>query len=1175
MLYKLIYFNFITLLLLIPSVYLKLSKSDPGENTFYEEELENRHEISENEKEGMVDQKIYKKMGEYDVVVVQHYYHYNVDQYRNISGHVDYDLKKKPYKPKSHGGRIYYSIHHHYYYWLVDCQPPHNCKPPYCKPPPCKPHPPCTTLPPPTCEPCPPPTTCEPLETTSRVITPFTTPTNKPTPNGTTSRRTTPRKTTPRKTTPRRTTPKKTTPTEKPTPEETTPIKTTTPEEPTPEVTTPRRTTSRRTTPRRTTPRRTTPKKTTPTEKPTPEETTPIKTTTPEEPTPERTTSRKTTPRRTTPRKTTPRKTTPRKTTPRKTTPRKTTPPEESTPEVTTPRRTTSRRTTPRRTTPRRTTPRKTTPPEEPTPEVTTPRKTTPRKTTPKRTTPTEKPTPEGTTPIKTTPTKKPTTTQKKTTTKKTTPNETTKKTTPSTTTTSFNNCEEIRDFYLGRYESTIVVNVTKYPSPERCEECYKETFDHKVYNRYKYFENLTDERTVKFIDKLNEMSESYLKKSTIRNYLKQKLTTFSTFTKYNSYRKYGEYYYYTVQSSLKNHFVLKRSLEYDGKGETFFDVNLMDPSGRTSLVDYMFSSNNKYMAYLLSVDRKYFNTIRFKYTSGEDMEDVLENVILSKMAFAYDGYGFFYSALVNEDGKIVSDFSSKQIYHSLFYHRMGTLQKEDVLVASYQNEKNMFVNGVVSGDGRYLFVYYFSGIGRSKNMIYYYPLESIKKDQIKGKLNLKNLFTNFDAYYQVVYSDKTYIDVLTTKYTSTGHVIRVKFSEVGKGPSKWKKIIKSHPSMVLQYVKPVGEKYYIAKYLNLFTNVFYIYERNTGKYITELSIEKGRASFVFSSIKTNKFFIKISSLKIPQIIYTGDLSELKNNNQNVTLNIFGHVKIKGITESSFVTEKLMYTSKDGTEVPMLIYYRKGISLNGKNPLILEAFGSYGAGTLPEYNPAVLLFSNHFRGIYAVAAVRGSGDYGEDWHEQGKLHNKHNTFEDFISATEFLIRSNYTRPSKLAIHGVKEGGLLTTVVSRRRPELYGSVVTQIAPLDLLNNDSYTNSPSWRSEFGDLSKRSDFENLLSYSPLHNLQMPNRPIQWPCTLLTGELVNNKVFTTHTLKYVAELYNTLKSGIKHQRNPVFVRISKDRGFHKYVDAEQKVEELVDIFAFIKETLNIKWRY
>uniref|UniRef100_A0AAF5DRX9 Prolyl endopeptidase n=2 Tax=Strongyloides stercoralis TaxID=6248 RepID=A0AAF5DRX9_STRER len=780
----------------------------------------------------------------------------------------------------------------------------------------------------------------------------------------------------------------------------------------------------------------------------------------------------------------------------------------------------------------------------------------------------------ESTTTLKPSKPPKPSTPQKP----KTTPKGTTTTTTElirTSTTTKYENCESMKEFYFGRYESTIKINVTKYPKLEKCETCYNTIFGKTIYNRYQYLENLEDVRTQKFIHQVNSMTKSYLQKSTIRKYIDNKITTFATFDQYEAFRKYGEYYYYIYRYGLKNQSVIMRTTEYDTKGTVFFDLNKYDTTKKTKLEGYTFSLNNKHMAYLFSVDNNKLMTIKFKNSDGEDMDDILENVVLSNIDFAFNERGFFYSAFTDEDGNIISTLhNNKTVYHSLLYHKMGGEQKDDVIITVCKDE-DVLVKGSVSEDGKYLFVYFYNGLDMNFNKVLYYPLYNINENKITKEIILKKLFSKYDATYKIITSDKKYVYVLTTKDASTGRVIRVKFSETNKESKNWKTLVNSDPKMKLQKVVAAGEKYLLLQYLDHFTDVIYIHDIITGKRITELDLMRGDIQFISSSIHHSRFFIKMSNQVVPQRIYSGNLVELTKTNKKVKLNAFVDTKIKNIYENKFVIKTVYFESTSNVQVPILIFHRADLKYNSKNPLLLEAYGSYGIPSLPSYDAPILMFVNHFNGIYAVAGVRGGGEYGSEWHDHGKLHMKQNSFDDFIAATEYLINNNYTRPSKLAIHGVADGGLLAAVVSRRRPELYGSVISQIGLFDMLTKNELTMTETWKQEYGDLDNKEDFNYLLSYSPIHNLEMPHRPVQFPCTLLIGETQPNKVFATNTLKYTAEVYNTIQKGIKHQRNPVFAKIVEQVGYRRGKDVDEKIEEAVDIFSFIKETLNIKWKY
>nr|ACH87625.1 prolyl-oligopeptidase [Strongyloides ratti] len=692
------------------------------------------------------------------------------------------------------------------------------------------------------------------------------------------------------------------------------------------------------------------------------------------------------------------------------------------------------------------------------------------------------------------------------------------------------NECEKNELYFRNRYNSLIRINVTTYPIIERCNTCSKIVFGKKIWNHYEYLENLQGKKTLEFVKNLNKISNKYLNQISIRSYIKRKIVQYYNYGKHSLFSKHGEYYYYTYKPPKKDHAILLRKYKYYYRGEVVFDVDKFDKTGKTSTKSISLPKNGKYIALLLSVNGSDWGTIRFMTNKGETLTNSLKNIKFTNMEFAYSGKGFFYSTFVNEKGQVVSNQKEKNVYHALLYHKMGRCQEDDIIIADYKEIDNMIILGSVSNDERYLFVYYYKGSSR-ENMIYYLNLSKFRRGKIHKKPKLKPLFTDFDGTYSIINTNCDELIVLTTKDAPTGKIIKVNIKDAHKGIKKWKTLIEADPKRKIKNVEAGGQKYLIVHYSENLKDRVYIYNKNNGKMITKLDLDSGSVVSISASPYYSRFFIKVSNQVIPQIIYTGNLMEMKHGKRKVTMRVIIKTTLYGIEKQNFVMKTEYYKSKDGTMIPMFIFHKKGIKLNGRNPVLLEGYGGFGVSFLPTFSSSNLMFVNHLNGIYVIACIRGGGEYGKKWHDAGKHLNKQNSFDDFIAAAEYLINEKYTNPSKLAISGSSNGGLLTAVVSQQRPELFGTVIIGVGVLDMIRYHNFTFGAAWKSEYGDPEKEEDFNYLLNYSPLNNLKMPKRPIQWPSTLITTGLNDDRVVASHSLKYAAELYYTIQKGIRYQ--------------------------------------------
>uniref|UniRef100_A0A0K0FTU9 Prolyl endopeptidase n=1 Tax=Strongyloides venezuelensis TaxID=75913 RepID=A0A0K0FTU9_STRVS len=781
----------------------------------------------------------------------------------------------------------------------------------------------------------------------------------------------------------------------------------------------------------------------------------------------------------------------------------------------------------------------------------------------------------------KTTTPKGPTTTTRKT--KSPKPSSGGKTTTPPRTTTPRRSeCDDWRDYYYERYHSTIKINVTEYIQAERCEKnCYDVISERHVYDYYRVFESLRNKKTVDFVKKLNKLSYKYLSSISIRNYIERKIISFSSYSKYGLFEKHGRYVYYKYRRSSENQDSIWRRDGYMGKGEIFLNISEIDMTGKTTIVQVSFSRDDRYMSYATSVSGSNLWTIKFKETDKKysKIKDELKYVFSPFMGFAYGAKGFFYSAFSDKKGKLITSFvDAKEMHHTLFYHRFGTNQKDDILIDKVSNIPNVFVHGWVSHDERMLFVRYSLGNSDTHHSIKFLRLHKISESSIKKGIQLEPLFTKYDAHYSIIDSLFDKVIILTTKNAPNGRVVKINIQTANQSEKYWKDIIRGDSKKVFKNVQAVGQNYLYINYMENVTNKAFLYDKRNGRMLTQLNFETSHYVEFSGSIFNSRFFIRVMDQVIPQIIYTGNTLDLKriSKKRPFKLKVVESTEISGIEKKDYVIRTLYYQSFDKTMVPMFIFHRKDMKLDGQNPVLLESYGAFGISSFPTYSPSNLMFVTHFSGIYAIAGIRGGGEYGEKWHKAGTGKNKNNTFNDFIVAAEYLIKNNYTRPAKLAIRGGTDGGLLVAVVSRLRPDLFGSVIMGSPLLDMVRFTKLNFGLSWIGEYGNPDNKEDIEYLLTYSPYHNIKMPLRPVQWPCTLILTSLNNQNIHAAHTLKYTAELYHVLrKNGIKHQRNPVLVSVTEEEKQTTTVTQKQLVKTTVDEFSFVKETLNIKWRY
>ncbi|KAL3071765.1 hypothetical protein niasHT_038833 [Heterodera trifolii] len=651
-----------------------------------------------------------------------------------------------------------------------------------------------------------------------------------------------------------------------------------------------------------------------------------------------------------------------------------------------------------------------------------------------------------------------------------------------------------------------------------------KEVKKVKVPDPYRGLENATANATKQFVEEINNFSQRYLEASPFHQKLKQNLTDMWNYESFFTPEFYGNLFYYHHNSGLQNQRVLYQTKSLNSTGKVFLDPNTLSKDGTTAVTMESFSDDGTVFAYGISEKGSESVTVKFKKSNGKDLPDQLKDLQDTAIEWVSDEskvLGVFYSNYAERSGDELSK-------HSMFFHKMGTDSKNDILVVPNNDQPNGLTYGQVSEDGRFLFVI---KVADDKNTQMLYTDLSEINYNFTGPLKLTPLFDQADADYQMIDSDNKSVLVYTNIDAPQYKLIRVSL----KGGTKQtpQVVIPENPKQLLRFVYPVdGDKLLVCymKDVKSFVSPFTIFYADFAKY------EKG---------------------------------------EHVQLEVFRQGKVPEMMESKeFTVEQVFYASKDGTPVPMFVAHRTDMKLNGNNPVLLTGYGGFDENILPSFYVDYIMFIQQFGGVVATANIRGGGEYGEKWHEQGMLDKKQNVFDDFIAAAEYLINKKYTKSSKLAIFGASNGGLLTAVCSQQRPDLFGAVITQYGLLDMLRFNKLGIGSDWVSEYGDPDNATDFSYIYKYSPLQQLSVtPGK--QWPATLLLSADHDGLVDVSHTLKYTAQLYHLLHTQAESwQRNPVVAKILVDQG-HAFTGTptEKKIKEKVDIYTFIARALELEW--
>ncbi len=663
--------------------------------------------------------------------------------------------------------------------------------------------------------------------------------------------------------------------------------------------------------------------------------------------------------------------------------------------------------------------------------------------------------------------------------------------------------------------------------------------FGTQVADPYRWLENDTSAATAAWVGAENKVTNEYLARIPYRAQLLDRLTKLADYEKIGTpFKKHGKYYFYK-NDGLQNQSVLYVQDSLTDTPSVFLDPNKLSDDGTVALSGLSFSNDGKYAAYTIS-------------RSGSDWQEIFvmdlatgtlldDHILWAKFSGAsWKGDGFYYSAYdTAKDGK---EFSNVNENHKVYYHKLGEPQTADKLV--YQNPAypKRFYRASVSEDEHVLF-FFESGAGRGNTVF--------MQDLTKANAPIVQLTTDMDYdYYPVeVIGDQVYFQ---TNYQAPKG--RIMIADV-KQPTleNWKELVPESES-VLSGSQVIGDKLFLT-YDQDASNHAYVYGLD-GKQIQEIKLP-GLGSARFSGDKDDKeCFFSFTSFTFPGSTFTYDMD-------NNTYELFRAPEVD-FNPEDFTTEQVFFASKDGTQVPMFLTYKKGLQKNGKNPVYLYGYGGFNISLNPGFSTSRIPFLEN-GGIYAQVNLRGGGEYGEDWHVAGTKMQKQNVFDDFIASAEYLISQQYTSPKEIAIVGGSNGGLLVGACMTQRPELFAVAIPEVGVMDMLRYHKFTIGWNWASDYGTSEDSKEmFEYLKGYSPLHTLTAGTK---YPATLVTTADHDDRVVPAHSFKFAATLQEC-----NDGTNPTLIRIDTKAGHGGGKPLAKVLEEQADIYAFIMYNLGMK---
>jgi prolyl oligopeptidase len=583
-----------------------------------------------------------------------------------------------------------------------------------------------------------------------------------------------------------------------------------------------------------------------------------------------------------------------------------------------------------------------------------------------------------------------------------------------------------------------------------------------------------------------------------------------------------------------------------DSEPRVLLDPNALSEDGTVALTVTSVSEDGRYLVYGTSSGGSDWQEFRVREVeTGRDLPDHLRWIKFSGASWTHDGRGFFYSRYDEPTGVALTAVNRDQ---KLYYHRIGTPQSEDVLVYERPDQPEWGFSGQVSEDGRYLVVSVWHGTDR-RNRVHYMDLGDLRAPRVQG--NLVRLLDDFDASYSFVGNDGPVFYFHTDLQAPRSRVIAVDTRRPQR--DGWRTLIPQADD-VLQGVGMVDNQF-VASYLHDAHSRIRVFGLD-GSLVREIELPTLGSIGSFSGRRSDsEAFYAFTSFLYPTTIF-------RYNFRSGESSVFRRPDVD-FDPSQFETKQVFYTSNDGTRVPMFITHRKGIALDGTNPTLLYAYGGFNASMTPHFSTSNLVWLE-MGGVYALANLRGGGEYGEEWHRAGTKERKQNVFDDFIAAAEFLIDQRYTSPRRLAISGGSNGGLLVGAVMNQRPELFGAALPAVGVMDMLRFHRFTIGWAWVSDYGSAEDPAMFPHLFAYSPLHNLR---EGTCYPATMVTTADHDDRVVPGHSFKYAAALQQA-----QGCPNPTLIRIETRAGHGAGKPTHMIIQEAADRWAFLVRSLNMQ---
>ncbi len=668
-----------------------------------------------------------------------------------------------------------------------------------------------------------------------------------------------------------------------------------------------------------------------------------------------------------------------------------------------------------------------------------------------------------------------------------------------------------------------------------------------KVPDPYRWMEDIDSPATRAWVEAEDKLSRDYLNTLTDRDAIAQRLRQIWNYERWTAPIRHGSHWFYTHNDGLQNQAVIyvtaDPAIADPAAAHVLLDPNTLSQDGTVALRETAVSDDGKLFAYALSDAGSDWQIWHVRNVdTGVDLPDEIHWSKAGGGSWLKDGSGFYYTAY--EAPKGGDALKAANTYEKLYFHKLGTPQAQDKLVYTRSDDPDWFVGGSVTDDGHYLIVQANHG-DEVQNTLLVQDLSAAAAAR-----PIQPIIPKPTAVYNFIGNIGTTLYVMTDEGAPRYKVVAIELAK--PEPENWR-IVVPEGADTLNAVSLVGGQL-VAEYLHDAHSAVRRYSLLSngpqGKLLGEVRLAGlGEAAGFQGRVEDHQTYYTYSGFTSPPSVYRLDLA-------TGVSSLWKTPKLQGFNPDDYQTSQVFYPSKDGTRVPLYIVARKGTKLDGSNRTILYGYGGFDVSLEPTFSPAVAGWLE-MGGVYAMANLRGGGEYGRAWHEGGMKTHKQNVFDDFIAAAEYLIAQHWTSPKSLAIRGGSNGGLLVGATEEQRPELFAAAVPQVGVMDMLRFREFTVGKGWESDYGSVDNPEEFKALLAYSPLQNVK-PG--VRYPATLVTTADHDDRVYPAHSFKFTAAMQRADPNG-----NPILLRVETRAGHGAGKPTAKQIEETADIYAFV----------